>query len=217
MGLLNSLFDIASSAFSSIEGGTTKDKVTEAYRHNWISPAGFIITELKRPYVTSPSSKGEYNSNASKYSFTSDTNWKNILNMHLQKAALSSLESTPIEFWNGGVWSYTTGRPVTRQLTLTFTDSHNGETDNSLYKKFLANYWYLHNLYPSEQHWTIEINNKLDFQSHELNTLGKTDVKGSPFVSTKMAVLHSIGELRYSQSNTSFMTFDVSFKFYEAM
>jgi hypothetical protein len=214
MGLLNSVIDIAANAFSGALGNTSSSSMlNDAINTKWAAPAGFTIETFDKPHVSSVESI--FNSIASNYGFGDDMGLQN-LNMLLSKVQVTSLETAPIEVWSGGVWSFTSGRPTTRQLTLTFHDTHNGNTDNSLYKKFLANYWYLYNLYPSEQKWKIKISANDAFFGGTLTSKGSINTPGAAIVDTKSAILQSVGDLKYSQSSNALMTFDVIFKFYEA-
>lgn len=216
MGLLNDILNIASSAISS-SSNISSNTLNDAINTKWASPAGFMISKFDRPTVTSTFSDIGYNTPFSSYSFNSITSGLQDLNMLLEKVSITSMDTTPIDIWAGGVWTFTTGRPTTRQLTLTFYDMHNGSTDNSLYKKFLANYWFLYNLYPSEQKWKIRISSNDAYYSSSLKAKTASEKAGNIIVDTSSAILQTVGDLRYSQTDNSLMSFDVIFKFYEAM
>ena len=219
LGLLNSIIG------NVIGSGTTNNgqlpninKIDHVFNVSWDSTANFRINELTNSYLKGMAAFKGSDATKTNSMFAHTVTEKNataldILNRHVTKITIPAYAQTPIEVWSGSRWRYTSGRPVVQQLVMTFTDFDN----NVLYKEFAAGFRFLYNAYPKEQLWTIKISRltdaavgrdgsglkpvKIDAATHMIEALYSKD-----------AILESISELRYDQSNQDLVTFDVTFK-----
>lgn len=217
MGLLEAGLNFLKSKSSKTTNLYHVDKINEVYGIEWDFNNQFIIKDMNNEYLSKI--KG-IASLASLFepSVQGINDGISILNRHIVNVTFPALTTSTLESWIGSYWQYTTGRPVVGQMIVTFTDYDN----YTLYNEFLAAFNVLHDSFPTEQMWNITISKILPKQSGRslstLKPLGKSVSESDmvPMIKTKTAMLESISELHFDQSNANALsTFEVTFKLFE--